>query len=345
MAARRSTKEWALTWSVSTIASALQRQQQVLAGIDRRVVERALTSTSGPYGTDERSVLTSLLAADQAAQALDQARVVLVDPEQVTVLPDLDDSDEIALAQQAHAPFPVTYFDFAGASGTGIDAVSASDFDGQPARSRLVGAMVLSERDTLRVLPVLKHPDALPDGMDVNIPAVVTFPRDGQPPRAKSRFEVVRLTDTKSLVPSVAGDDPEFLRVLESAVAFAEPALKVLMLLESANVLVEPRRLGPRNLRRVEQGERRPPYVIAIQQRQIAASPESSSTDPGRRLSVRFEVRGFYRHYGPDTPIGRSSADKLREVPGRGRCVRVWTPPHVRGPADQPLTIRVRKLL
>lgn len=57
--------------------------------------------------------------------------------------------------------------------------------------------------------------------------------------------------------------------------------------------------------------------------------------------SHRWEVRGHFKHFRRGSTYDRN-ADRQIQTSDGDRFVRVWCPPHVKGPADKPLVPKVR---
>lgn len=127
-----------------------------------------------------------------------------------------------------------------------------------------------------------------------------------------------------------------------SAVAF-RMALKVMFLLDSVNIELADVELTRQSRRQASRKGRS--IASMIQVRRSKSRPTASEDPAPANFEHQFEVRGNFAHYGPDTQLfRRSEPDHIRACPRCGRCRRVWRPPHIKGPADKPLVVKVREV-
>lgn len=119
-------------------------------------------------------------------------------------------------------------------------------------------------------------------------------------------------------------------------------AMRSLLLLECANIdLVDVAPAPP-----AHRAQGRPGYEIVIRQNPRRYISDNEVTVD---WSHRWEVRGHFKHHGPDTPVFRATErrnpSKIIDHPVRGRCVRFWCPPFVKGPENKPLIPKVRRVM
>lgn len=118
--------------------------------------------------------------------------------------------------------------------------------------------------------------------------------------------------------------------------------MRCLYLLESANVDLIEAEGAPR----AHQAHGRPCYEVVIRQPKHRYVPK----DEHEKIdwSHRWEVRGHFKHFTTG-PIFRATErerpEKILDHPERGRCVRIWTPPFIKGPEDKPLIPKVRRVV
>jgi hypothetical protein len=120
-------------------------------------------------------------------------------------------------------------------------------------------------------------------------------------------------------------------------------AFKILYLLDSVNVELDPLKVSRQVRRQVERSGGQIAWTIAVRapHRQEAEDREGGS----REYSHRFEVRGIFAHYPEGSWLyEHSEPGEIRPCPRCGHCRRVWRPPHVKGPPDRPLAIKIRRV-
>lgn len=155
--------------------------------------------------------------------------------------------------------------------------------------------------------------------------------------------------DGRRGVSAVRFQEEEGMLRLVSAFSLEEarrdPAIKVAHFLESFNVDIEeahPSRQVRRNAERKGLPIAMRVYVHSNNKRYAKRNGQPSEA----RYEYRFEVRGHYRHSGPDTPVfkatQRDRPEKIIEHPTRGPIVRKWIPPYIKGDPDKPLVPKVR---
>lgn len=125
--------------------------------------------------------------------------------------------------------------------------------------------------------------------------------------------------------------------------AATRTALKLLYMLDSTNVNLERMPVSRQKRRQTERDGCEIAWTVAVTP---PKSGSAKSSDPASANYLhRFEVRGNFAHYGPDTQLyQRSPAETIRPCPRCGTCRRIWRPPHVKGPADKPLVVKIRRV-
>lgn len=97
---------------------------------------------------------------------------------------------------------------------------------------------------------------------------------------------------------------------------------------------------APRALRRQAQRQdgQVPLYV------QVRRTREARSSMSGRRAEWRQRrmVRGHWKHFKEHTRLAQANPHRIVGDARHGRCVKVWCPPHIKGPEDKPLVHKTR---
>lgn len=118
-------------------------------------------------------------------------------------------------------------------------------------------------------------------------------------------------------------------------------AISALRVLDAVNVSLADVQLPRAARRRAEREGATPALTVDITTGR-AAGVTSSGEGAHVEWKHRWMVRGHWKHYGEHTAIARRHPSRVKDVPGHGRCVRVWCPPFVKGPADKPLVLKTR---
>jgi hypothetical protein len=136
------------------------------------------------------------------------------------------------------------------------------------------------------------------------------------------------------------------LNLATTSGAAVRMALKALYLLDSANVEIAEAPLSRQARRQAERKGVEIAWVVQVRPPKSSAEKEDpEEEEPKRSYSHRFEVRGNFAHYKEGSWLYEHSApEEIRACPRCGRCRRVWRQPHIKGPLDRPLAIKVRRV-
>ena len=289
------------------------------------------------------------------------------------VFEDLGQAFEYAMT--ARLPFEVTFFDFLDESGNGPDMglhlVEGGGLDlGFELRGVAAGEMPTERRTVfLPVTGLRGHPpeelgaafvDWEPSG---DAPAVPHRWRESLPVGGGRELQVTLMSVSAAMEAlhepprAVSGallgciraeqggqGNAALQSVLATATATAvRTALKLLYLLDSANVELEATRVSRQVRRQAERAGARIAWTVKVRAPQ---RNENDGREPGQReYSHRFEVRGNFAHHREGSWLyAHSTPEEIRPCPRCGRCRRVWRPPHVKGPVDRPLAIKIRRV-
>jgi hypothetical protein len=252
----------------------------------------------------------------------DRATVVAISSDQVDAIPRLAPryvEEAVSLAYQ-RPPFPVTFLAVGG---------TWDSLDQDWVETPLYAALIKETSNQVVVVPFHLGSSSAPAvsrniftvgrGMVVEGVGVRWEPSPlGEQVLRRARAEGVYEREQANLAERVAGG--------------VTKALRALFLLESVNVaLREGKPAGPGH-----RGNGVPSYEVFIRQ------PTRSEHDPSAQTvdwSHRWEVRGHFKHFRKG-PIYEKNADNRVEV-GGDSYVRVWCPPHVKGPPGKPLVPKV----
>lgn len=354
---RISPRFWDFTWSGTDVADGLQ-EQTIYADVMESLIQK-VHEDLGAW-LEERPQMAVNYAATVGAHLAwremsnPACRVVMVSPEQFQSLPQGTHHELIEAAADAHPPFPITYFDVAGPSGMGIPIhLTNPDVQfggtGKPWISYLCGVIFHDFDDALTVIPVLRERKTLPNGMHILVPGRISFMRPGGTrPEKQCLADVVVIDGEQMAVAELPAAVDDVLRGhLNVGRMLADRCLPLLQLLESVNVDLEDAPLRAKQEKTAQRKARLRPLVIAVQ-RKVRRQPLVPAGEPTRKLTVQFEVRGHFKHFGPGTQVYRAAErcqpEKIRDRPGRGPCVRYWCPPYVKGPVDAPLILKARRI-
>jgi hypothetical protein len=243
-----------------------------------------------------------------------EGRSIIFDPEQAHALRTIDRETVKAVMGDARLPFPVTVLDFGDVP---MDShrvlVGAIGFD------EMLVSRDTAERDGDYIVQIVGYFRGTDNWWSLYTGSGMQREHGGGP---------VAYIDPP---PETSG---VFVQSGPTAAACG-----ALMVLESANVDLVPTAGPPKG--HVAHG--RPHYSVSIKQ-PTRRTMRRNAEPVERDWSHRWEVRGHFKHYGEDTPVGRSNPGRIIETSTHGRCVRIWCPPHVKGPSDKPLIPKVRKL-
>jgi hypothetical protein len=290
-------------------------------------------------------------------RCLAKANVVVISPEQADALPsstNLDGDGSLAdvldiLAARmrgAMLPFPFTFIDADGAALKG--KIEEGDEN-----VRFAGAMLMDS-------------DHLPDGgvggfapnEGAGIEGIVgfTFYRLTNPDRMSCSptglaFAPLGAAAGKQSIPYCTdffGLGETHIRLIQASIGPMDVALTLLEFLQSVNVDLVEDGLDRQQMKRANRKGQRIPLTVRVQ------APKRRSPKPGgeaRSFSHRFEVAGHYTHNfetkADGTPnltfarCAKKQPEKVLTIGGQ-RCVRWWTPTHVKGPEGAPLIPKLR---
>lgn len=236
-------------------------------------------------------------------------------------------------------PFPVVVADFLSPAGLSLPVEGLAGSDDQ-----WVGlvAATIAQTDpegAVDVWPTVTTLHARSDDSS-QVPSELMFGliRFGAPlPPAPEGLLHVALDDCEAWVVDISDPKPWVALWLRSP---ALAAISALRLLDAVNVDLADVPLPRPARRRAARENAQPALIVNVR------SSHSGSTATGNGATVgwrqRWTVRGHWKHFGEHTAVARRHPSRVLEVPGHGRCVKVWCPPHVKGPDDKPLILKSR---
>ncbi len=256
---------------------------------------------------------------EEVLRALRTASVVYLPSEQVDAIPRIGNTyEQEALALRGmRPPFPTTFLAIGG------EWVNAEeDWRDAP----LYAALIL-DGDPAKVLPFFLGPIGTTSGWGAGF----VTERDGRYGIATATW----LPDVP-IPPARPGAADTMKAEAEECVAGgATRALRSLFLLESANVSLSPADPAPR----AHRGVGRPSFEVVIRQRRSAMS--NSTVGGASEWSHRWEVRGHFKHFHSGFMFDRHEGRRVADADGE-QCVRIWCPPHIKGPEEMPFVPKVR---
>lgn len=279
-----------------------------------------------------------------AFERLAEARVIVVSPEQVDALPSWDLSgrgtddkqnlfDSFTESWSAMSlPFESMFLDMGGAKIPGGATIDGRDYE-------LQAALLFSVEPGFFAVPFFRMDGRVRCGWGAVRPS---------PPSWAPFTDVAMPTEIKGGLEADFGDDAEAKYMYTQTLMSCRPAIAVLAWMESVNVeVVEVPLRAAQRARQIHKGRNISLTVQIKQSKRRAAASGGSSAN----LSHRFEVRGHYTHHfetkADGTPnkvferYSKKHPEKVLNIQGQP-CVRFWTPPYVKGPADKPFVPKVR---
>jgi hypothetical protein len=255
-------------------------------------------------------------------------RPIIVPQHQSRVLPDWPNFDAAAsYATQARIPFDLLAIDY---------DVAGIDYETAGGTTRLLAGIVERVGPGLRITPIVQAPMAnRPREVRALLPVVWTsepYSKAGNEIIASEHLEAYTYDESPSAI-----DD-----IRHASIVFSDRVLMALRLIESVNVNLVTAAI-PRMIRRHHKGPLHVPQVVTIRETRRVRQVEEPE-DSHRRLKMRHEVRGHFKHHPPDTRIFEANPEKVIWHPELGAVVQVWCPPYVAGPANAPLRLSVWKL-
>jgi hypothetical protein len=313
------------------------------------------------------------------AGMLEVARPIVCPPEQLNAVADdvfRDFGEALEYAAIARLPFEVVFFDFTDELGQAPSMHFHMVEEGQELGFELRGVLAGEEPEQEETIfvPIIGSPNEPPEEIGL---VLVDWSKDrrgaakpgrwvetlerpgherldvtffnpaaamqaiGETPRAVAGA-LMGVARASSGIP--AGQVEAFKFNLAAASGTAvRMALKALYLLDSANVEISEAPLSRQARRQADRKGTNIAWIIRVRPPQSA---ERESDEQGKRsFSHRFEVRGNFAHYKEGGWLyEHSDPEDIRPCPRCGRCRRVWRQPHIKGPVDKPLAIRVRRV-
>lgn len=308
---------------------------------------------------------------------LNAAHPIVCPPSQLAAVEDPFPSTAAAFeyAKAIRLPFPHLFIDFtppAGETFPSLEITTPSEEQDHRElwKSTELRGIAISEnveQQHLSFVPVIGAPGELPEEV-----GMVELFRDEQPmPDAESGYFVAPMETpvgkievrffTVSAIEEMLGEsqtrthggivgahratskgDPlanSRLLAATTAICF-RLALRVLYLLDTINIELVDVELTRQERRLAERKHHGKAVRISITRRSTSSAKAESETT---EFSHQFEVRGNFAHYGPETQLfRRSEPTDLKPCPRCGTCRRVWRSPHIKGPTDKPLVVKVR---
>jgi hypothetical protein len=336
---------------------------------------RAITSQDPQFQRGEEQLVGATMAG-----LLKSARPIVCPPEQLNAVPD-DVFPDLGAAFEygrlARLPFEEVFFDFfdhmGRAPAIALHFVADGGHDlGFELRGVLVGEN--HEEETTVFLPIIGYHGSPPEelgavfidrSLEGKMEAAARPKRwvEKLDPPGGQQIEVTMtsvsaamaaLGETPRAVPGAvmgaarAGNGGDIADQYQHALGVAAAVavrmtLKVIYLLDSVNVELAPATVSRQVRRQAERTGTELAWVISVRapRRQERDGGESAS----RSYSHRFEVRGNFAHHREGSWLyERSTPADIRPCPRCGECRRVWREPHIKGPADKPLAIKVRRI-
>jgi hypothetical protein len=274
---------------------------------------------------------------------------------------------------RARLPFPTTLFDFVDSSGVApLMGFHLVDDDGQQLdfelRALLAGETAEDRRTVF--VPIVGARDAPPEEIGA---AFVDWDDDTSVSSAPARWrETMNVGGGRALELSfisvsaameAIGDVPravpggllgclrhqqEYLgdrmrtQLATQTATAVRLGLKLLYLLDSANVGLERVHVSRQVRRQADRTGAEIAWTVVVRP---SATHAGAAVPGGVEYSHRFEVRGNFAHHPQGSWLfERSPPEEIRACPRCGQCRRVWRPSHVKGPADRPLAIKIRRV-
>lgn len=320
---------------VTTLETACERRGISIGTPESRAAERV--GVPGDYpGTpkDFRRYSETLgaMADDHLAHLL-QATPIVFDPLSVPGL-SMDAVDGLGL------PFPVVVADFLAPGGMSLPVLSFDDSDWWVG---LVAATVAQgeEGGPVDVWPTVMTLNAERADND-QVPTELVFGRvrfGGPLPPPPDGLDPLEFDGGAAWIIEDVNDGMTWadMWVIKPALA----AISALRVLDAVNVSLADVQLPRAARRRAEREGAIPALTVDITTGR-AAGATGGAEGAHVEWKHRWMVRGHWKHYGEHTAIARRHPSRVKDVPGHGRCVRVWCPPFVKGPADKPLVLKTR---
>lgn len=263
---------------------------------------------------------------EETLEGLREAAIVYLPTEQVDAIPRIGKSfrEEADAVYGLRPPFPTTFLAIGGTwSGYGENWGDTSLY-----------AALIGDSEPVRVVPFFCGPEGITVGAGVGFVAVGEHVQEGKDEGLLVYSWVPDMPIPESQRPP-GGFETTGRDAKESVAGGMTRALRALFLLESANVDIEPGEPAPASHR----AGGRPTYEVVIRQTHRATVPAGGSVD----WSHRWEVRGHFKHFRSGFMFDKHANRRVTRPDG-SEAVRIWCPPHVKGPGDKPLVPKVRVL-
>lgn len=237
-------------------------------------------------------------------------------------------------------PFPVVIADFLSTTGMSLPVQAMKNDDGWWVG--LIAATIAQgeENGPIDIWPTVTTLHAHRDDDD-QAPKELMFGhvRLGGPlPAPPEGLVHVKIDGAEAWVVDIENPEPwAQLWLIAPAVA----AVSALRLLDAVNVALIDMPLDRPARRRAAREGAKPALMVDIT---TGRSTGGGSSDAPTHIDWqhRWTVRGHWKHFGEGTAVARRHPSRVIEVPGHGRCVKVWCPPFIKGPADKPLIFKTR---
>lgn len=334
---------WALAHSFPKV---WQDTLEIVGGGLSREAQRQFPdmSPSGPWNHHPKpnsepdvaqAISAKLEIGRRALPLLTQAQLIVIEPDQIAVLPDWEDSDEAGTyAANARLPFPVVYFDFEGEIGQPV----AWEAPTWPLPFHLRGALCWTGDSMLNIVPFGSvggtHLHGGTDYQPWSRWVYLQSPDVELPHPGRGDF----IAQEDGTVTPWVDIEGESFSAHQGSVGhnLAQRVLAAMYLLEAANVELVDQPITRQVRRQAERKGHRIGLAVEIRTKRSKSVPRDGTVD----YSHRFDVRGHWRHY-TDGAIFDAGTPKPCARCGRP-CRRVWVPPYVKGPMNKPYVPKLR---
>ena len=254
--------------------------------------------------------------ASAVLDALGRAHIVYLPSDQVDAIPATASSyqEEVRVLAALRAPFDVTFL--------AVGGMHEYDTHVGWKDTPIYAALIHGDE----VIPFF-HSPATTVGMGS---AQMRVEGGGVPTRTWANFMADLPTDSTE-------HDTLLDEAMDMIVGGATKAMRSLFLLESANVDIADGASAPSGHRACG----RPCHEVIISQRRRRNTGEGEPA--GQDWSHRWEVRGHFKHFTSGVMFDGHEDRQIRNADG-DLSVRIWCPPHIKGPEGKPLIPKARVL-
>lgn len=295
-----------------------------------------------PLVTDDGNRLDAPDFSSGVLRVMQAARVIVVPrpqvdalPAQVEVVDDCGDAlvhgdDFDAMLAAVRLPFEIAFFDLGGAA----RATSVPDSQGRS----VTAALLFQTGGRMHGLSWTGARMGDPRSERMGMTPLVASWASG---------ESVTFKDPIGVAQHFGEDDMQGM--ISDALGALERVAAVCTWMQSYNVELAEVEMRPKQRRRELAKGREIPLTVRVKR----SKRRARSTAAAGRMAhdYQWETAGHYIHHwetkADGTPnlfferVHRANPDKVCAINGKP-CVRIWQPPHVRGPADKPLVPKVR---